>query len=113
MEPNTSSYDYYRHGIRENLRQFIHQLGQAFLVGLTIGMMRTVVPALAELEFGVAEGSFLMLVSFVVAFGLVKGVLNFVAGRFAERIGRKKVLLYGWLSGIPIPVMVLLVSTPI
>ena len=71
-------------------------------------MMRTVVPALAESEFGVAEGSFLMLTSFVVAFGLVKGVMNFIAGRLAERIGRKKVLLYGWLSAIPIPLMVLL-----
>lgn len=108
MEPSTASYEHYRHGIRENLHQFSHQLGQVFLVGLTIGMMRTVVPALAESEFGVAEGSFLMLTSFVVAFGLVKGVLNFVAGRLAERIGRKKVLLYGWLSAIPIPVMVLL-----
>lgn len=108
MEPNTASYEHYHHGIRENLQQFSHQLGQVFLVGLTIGMMRTVVPALAESEFGVAEGSFLMLTSFVVAFGLVKGVLNFVAGRLAERVGRKKVLLYGWLSAIPIPVMVLL-----
>lgn len=108
MDSNSASYHQYRHGIRENLRQFSHQLGQVFLVGLTIGMMRTVVPALAESEFGVAEGSFLMLTSFVVAFGLVKGVLNFVAGRLAERIGRRKVLLYGWLSAIPIPLMVLL-----
>ncbi|MDI5920622.1 hypothetical protein QLQ86_07470 [Halomonas sp. LR5S13] len=67
----------YTHGIRENLHQFSHQLGQVFLVGLTIGMMRTVVPALAESEFGVAEGSFMMLTSFVVAFGFVKGTLNF------------------------------------
>ncbi|WP_206604725.1 MFS transporter [Kineobactrum sediminis] len=44
----------------------------------------------------------------MVAFGFVEGTLNFVAGRLAERIGRKKVLLYGWLSAIPIPVMVLL-----
>lgn len=108
MQPDTTSYDHYRHGIRENLHQFSHQLAQVFLVGLTIGMMRTVVPALAESEFGVAEGSFLMLTSFVVAFGLVKGILNFVAGRLAERIGRKKVLLYGWPSAIPIPVMMLL-----
>ena len=108
MDPNTASYKYYRHGIRENLHQFSHQLGQVFLVGLTIGMMRTVVPALAESEFGVAEGSFLMLTSFVVVFGLVKGIMNFVAGRLAERIGRKKVLLYGWFSAIPIPLMVLL-----
>lgn len=108
MTDSKHSHDHYRHGIRENLHQFSHQLGQVFLVGLTIGMMRTVVPALAESEFGVAEGSFLMLTSFVVAFGLVKGVMNFVAGRLAERIGRKQVLLYGWLAAMPIPVMVLL-----
>ncbi len=107
MASPDSSHEHYRHGIRENLHQFSHQLGQVFLVGLTIGMMRTVVPALAESEFGVAEGSFMMLTSFVVAFGFVKGALNFVAGRLAERIGRRKVLLFGWLSAIPIPFMVL------
>lgn len=108
MNANRTGYDHYPHGIRDNLHQFSHQLVQVFLVGLTIGMMRTVVPALAASEFGVAEGSFLMLTSFVVAFGLVKGVLNFVAGRLAERIGRRRVLLYGWLSAVPIPVMVFL-----
>lgn len=97
----------YEHGIRANLNQFSHQLAQVFLVGLTIGMMRTVVPALAESEFGVAEGSFMMLTAFVVAFGFVKGTLNFVAGRLAERIGRRQVLLLGWLAAIPIPFMVL------
>lgn len=95
MPPASPSHEHYTHGIRENLHQFSHQLGQVFLVGLTIGMMRTVVPALAESEFGVAEGSFMMLTAFVVAFGFVKGTLNFVAGRLAERIGRKKVLLLG------------------
>lgn len=100
-------YTDYQHGIRENLHQFSQQLIQVFLVGLTIGMMRTVVPALAESEFGVAQGSFMMLTAFVVAFGFVKGALNFVAGRMAERIGRKKVLLLGWLAAIPIPFMVL------
>ena len=100
--------EHYRHGIRENLQQFAHQLGQVFLVGLTLGMMRTVVPALAETEFGVAPGSFMMLTAFVVAFGFVKGTLNFVAGRLSERIGRKKVLLLGWMAALPIPFMVLL-----
>ncbi|MBI2747296.1 MAG: MFS transporter [Burkholderiales bacterium] len=97
----------YLHGIRHNLHQFIHQLLQVLLVGLTIGMMRTVVPALASVEFGVPQGSFMLLISFVVAFGFVKGTLNFVAGRLSEHIGRKRVLLIGWLSALPIPFMIL------
>jgi MFS family permease len=96
-----------RHGIRHNLDQFLHQLLQVLLVGFTIGMMRTVVPALAETEFGVPRNSFVLLTAFVVAFGFVKGVLNFVAGRLSERIGRKRVLLLGWLAAVPIPAMVL------
>ena len=98
--------DEYRYGIRDNLEQFTHQLIQVFLVGLTLGMLRTVVPALAETEFGVPKGSFMLLMAFVVAFGFVKGTLNFVAGRLSERLGRKAVLLIGWVSAIPIPFMV-------
>lgn len=95
-----------RHGIRNNLDQFLHQLLQVLLVGLALGMTRTVVPALAESDFGVPKNSFVLLSSFVVAFGLVKGVMNFVAGRLSERIGRKQVLLLGWLVALPIPAMV-------
>ena len=95
-----------KHGIRHNKSQFIHQLLQVLLVGLTIGMTRTVVPALAESDFGVPKNSFVLLSSFVVAFGLVKGSMNFIAGRLSERIGRKRVLLTGWLVALPIPIMI-------
>ncbi len=95
-----------QYGIRANLGQFLHQLLQVLLVGLTIGMMRTVVPALAESEFGVPRNSFVLLSAFVVAFGIVKGIMNFVAGRLSERIGRKRVLLLGWVVALPIPVMI-------
>ena len=98
---------HYQYGIRDNLEQFLHQLLQVLLVGMTLGMMRTVIPALAEQEFGVPKGSFLMLMAFVVAFGFVKGTLNFVAGRLSERIGRKQVLMLGWLIALPIPPMLL------
>jgi len=108
MHDHSFTYD---HGIRANLDQFLHQLWQVLLVGMTLGMLRTVVPALAESEFGVPKGSFLLLMAFVVAFGFVKGTLNFVAGRLSERIGRKHVLMLGWLIALPIPPMILYAPT--
>ena len=93
-------------GIRVNLGQFLHQILQVFFVGLVIGMERTVLPALSG-EFGVAKGSFLFLLSFVLSFGLVKGALNFAAGSLADRFGRKRVLVAGWLAGLPIPFLIL------
>lgn len=95
----------FQFGIRQNLAQFSHQLVQVLLVGFAIGMMRTVIPALAEGEFGVARGSFLLLTAFVVAFGVVKAVMNFAAGRLSERIGRQWILFWGWVIALPIPVM--------
>lgn len=66
----------YRYGIAANRDQFIHQLMQVLLVGLVIGMTRTVVPALAESGFGAARGSFLLLASvalLMLASGLLQG----------------------------------------
>jgi MFS family permease len=93
----------YVHGIRPNIGQFAQQLLQVFFVGLTIGMQRTVVPALAETEFGMPPGSFTLLMAFVVSFGFVKGSMNFVSGRVSEKVGRRKVLIWGWLIALPIP----------
>lgn len=93
----------YVHGIRPNLGQFAQQLLQVFFVGLTIGMQRNVVPALAESEFGMPAGSFALLMAFVVSFGFVKGAMNFVSGRVSEKVGRRKVLIWGWLVALPIP----------
>lgn len=94
-------------GIRSNIRPFLEQLLQVFFVGLTIGLQRTVIPALAETEFGVAKGSMTAIFAFVVSFGLVKGAMNFVSGRVSERVGRRKVLIWGWLAALPIPFMIL------
>jgi MFS family permease len=93
----------YQQGIKVNLGQFTQQLVQVFFVGLTIGMQRNVVPALAESEFGVTAGSFSLLMAFVVSFGFVKGAMNFVSGRLSEKVGRRKVLIWGWLAALPIP----------
>jgi len=80
----------YEQGIRQNLGQFSQQLIQVLFVGLTIGMQRTVVPALAESEFGLAAGSATLLMAFVVSFGFVKGAMNFVSGRLSETVGRRQ-----------------------
>jgi MFS family permease len=95
-----------RWGLRPNARQFGLQLLQVFQVGLTIGMTRTVIPVMAETDFGVPKDSFLLLSAFVVSFGLVKAVMNFVAGRLSERHGRRAVLEWGWWVALPIPWMI-------
>lgn len=93
------------YGIRANRQQLSQQLLQVFLVGMTLGLMRTVVPALAESEFAVPRDSFLLLTAFVVAFGVVKAAMNFLAGRWAERIGRRRMLILGWAIALPIPLL--------
>ena len=64
------------HGIRHNRQQFGLQLLMVFLVGLTIGMTRTVLPGLAESDFGLGNDQFFLLTTFVVVFGLVKAIMN-------------------------------------
>ncbi|WP_375255452.1 MFS transporter, partial [Yoonia sp.] len=97
----------YALGIRQNMRPFLEQMLQVFFVGLTIGMQRTVIPAMAETEFGVIQGSMTAIFAFIVSFGVVKGVMNFVSGRLSERVGRRRVLIWGWLVALPIPFMIL------
>jgi MFS family permease len=94
----------HQRGIALNRSQFLLQTLQVFFVGLVIGMERNVLPAMSQ-DFGVAKGAFFFLTSFVISFGLVKGALNFVAGGLSDRIGRKRVLLLGWIAGIPIPLL--------
>ncbi len=96
-----------KHGIFENKLQVILQLIQVFLVGLTIGMTRTVIPGLAQSEFGLGSQQFLLLTSFVVVFGVVKSIMNLLAGRFSDVYGRRRVLITGWIIAIPIPFMIL------
>lgn len=95
----------YQRGIARNRGQFLLQTVQVFFVGLVIGMERNVLPAMSA-HFGVDSHAFFFLASFVIAFGLVKGALNFVAGGLSDRIGRKRVLFIGWIAGIPIPILI-------
>jgi MFS family permease len=94
-----------RLGIRANAAQFALLVGINALVGGMLGMERTVLPLLAESEFGLS--GFVSALTFIVAFGLVKAATNFVAGALSDRYGRKPVLVAGWLIGLPIPFMLM------
>jgi MFS family permease len=85
--------------------QLALQVVQVFGVGATLGTTRTVLPPLAEAEFGLPRGSSVALAAFVVVFGLVKAVLNLVAGGWSDAVGRRRVLIAGWLVALPIPVL--------
>ncbi|QFU83217.1 MFS transporter [Natronorubrum aibiense] len=92
-------------GIREHLGQFSLHVLLVFATGLTIGSERTVVPVLGEDVLGVE--SFLVIGSFVVSFGFVKALLNLYAGKWGEEYGRKPVLVLGWLTALPIPIILI------
>src|SRR5688500_13703357 len=70
-----------------------------------VGLERTVLPLIAEREFGIASKSAIL--SFIVSFGVVKAFVNLFAGRFSDRIGRKKLLVTGWLFALPVPFMIM------
>jgi len=92
-------------GLRANLAQFSVLVAVNALVGGMIGQERTVLPLLAEEDFGLA--AFSTTLTFIMAFGLVKAVTNFFAGTLSDRFGRKPVLVAGWLIGVPVPLMII------
>jgi MFS family permease len=92
-------------GLRANRRQFwLLVLINAF-VGAMVGLERTVLPLLAEAEFGLASARAAL--SFIATFGIVKALSNLVAGRLGDLYGRRRVLLAGWLAGVPVPLIVI------
>lgn len=70
---------------------------------MLVGSFRTVLPIIAELEFGYTQNSLIYVTSIVLIFGLVKALSNLAAGGMSERIGRRKVLILGWIVALPIP----------
>jgi MFS family permease len=94
-----------RLGLRENLPQFALLVGLNAFVGAMVGLERTVLPLLGEQEFGLASKT--AITSFIVSFGVTKAVLNLVAARLSDRVGRKPVLVGGWLLALPVPFLII------
>ena len=92
-------------GLRANWRQFsLLVLINAF-VGAMVGLERTVLPLIAEREFGLASKGAAL--SFIMTFGITKALANLAAGRLSERVGRKRVLVAGWVAALPVPFLVM------
>ncbi|MBI1999637.1 MAG: MFS transporter [candidate division NC10 bacterium] len=102
-----------RLGLWENIGQFSREnIGQFSLlvlinafVGAMVGLERTVVPLIGEREFGLTSKT--AIVSFIVSFGVVKALCNLFAARISETWGRKRVLVLGWLVGLPVPFIII------
>jgi MFS family permease len=94
-----------RLGLGENLPQFALLVVLNAFVGAMVGLERTVLPLLGEQEFGL--GSKTAITSFIVSFGVTKAVVNLVAARASDRIGRKPILVVGWLFALPVPFLIM------
>ncbi len=90
-----------RLGLRENLAQFTLLVIVNAFVGAMVGTERSILPAIAEQEFHLVARAAVL--SFIVVFGLTKAFSNYAAGQFADQIGRKRMLVIGWLVAVPVP----------
>jgi MFS family permease len=91
-------------GMRANAPQFALLVGLNALVGAMVGLERSVLPLVGKDDFGLRSSAAIL--AFVVAFGAAKAVTNLAAGELAERIGRKRLLVAGWLVALPVPLLI-------
>lgn len=98
-----------RLGLRENLGQFSLLVVINAFVGAMVGLERSILPAIAEQEFHLAAKTAVL--SFIVVFGVTKALTNYLAGRLSDRVGRKRVLVAGWLVATPVPFLLMWAPT--
>jgi len=78
-------------------RQFILFTILVFFTGLYLGTLRIVIPVIERhLDIAVTLSIFLPLV----IFGFTKGGFNYLAGKLSDDLGRKLVLIIGWIAAL-------------
>jgi MFS family permease len=107
--PAAASRSTLRLGVRANLAQFVLLIAVNGLVGALVGQERTLVPLLGERVFALRSATAALL--FIVTFGIAKAASNLAAGALSDRVGRKRVLIAGWLLGVPVPLILMLAPT--
>lgn len=98
-----------RPGIRENLPQFALLVLVNAFVGAMIGMERSLLPTVAAVDFHLHAQTAVL--SFILIFGIVKALTNYLAGHYSDRFGRKQVLVAGWCLAVPVPVLLAFSTT--
>ena len=93
-----------RLGMRANAQQFGLLVALNALVGGMVGLERSVLPLVGQQDFGVTSAAAIL--AFVVAFGAAKALTNLAAGDLAERFGRKRLLVAGWVVALPVPLLI-------
>jgi MFS family permease len=88
-------------GLRQNWQQFTLLVVINAFVGGMVGLERTILPEIAEVDFGIAAKTAIL--SFIIVFGVVKAITNYYTGALANKLGRKTLLMLGWLIALPIP----------
>jgi MFS family permease len=91
-------------GLRENAAQFSLLVAVNAFVGAMVGLERSTLPLVGREEFQLASSAAVL--SFIVAFGLVKALTNLAAGSLAERVGRRRLLIAGWAAALPVPLLI-------
>jgi MFS family permease len=93
-----------RLGLRENLAQFSLLVAVTAFVGAMVGLERSTLPLIGHEDFNLHSSAAVL--SFIVAFGLVKALTNLGAGALAGRVGRHRLLVAGWAAALPVPVLI-------
>jgi len=92
-------------GLKENWKQFTLLVVINAFVGAMVGLERTILPQIAEADFDIAAKTAIL--SFIVVFGISKAITNYYTGAWANRFGRKNLLIIGWLFALPVPVILI------
>lgn len=92
-------------GLKENWKQFTLLVIINAFVGAMIGLERSVLPQLAEQVFGITSKTAIL--SFIITFGITKAIVNYFTGKLANLLGRKKLLVIGWLFALPVPFLLI------
>lgn len=96
-------------GLKKNWKQFALLVIINGFVGGMIGLERTIIPRIAESDFGISANSAIF--SFIIVFGITKAITNYFTGVLFQHFSRKQLLITGWVVALPVPVLLMLADS--